>query len=698
MSKINLNDVGSGFNLATVINANNEVIEAEFDNTISRDGSSPNTMLAPLDMNSNRVINIGSPVSESDAARWGDVIDSVDITGLVAPSQTGNSGRYLGTNGSVTSWSNPPTYYEQTALETAAGLTITQSLKTYRPGDFRRYGAVGDGTTNDTTAIRNAISTGHVCYGGGPEFVYQHNTFLSLVRGVTIDLEGATIRPNGNTQSFTRGTSVAATASTTVSSGATIGSRQVVVASATGLVVGQWVLISGGDFPTHDTLSYTCSWTKITAIASTTIDLDRPLPITYSGTTTFAAYNPGVLYDKFEIRNGVFDGSLTTLDTSTGQAIRANGFEKVVIDNIEFKNFDNGGTLTTPVQTFVCIDVFATGCRSTGTVSLNNAWDIQDARCAIVTDNIFDGSCFGVNLTRCEFTSVSGNIFMGRKKFEEDAALGLRSIRGLKFYGCAVAKAVNNEFTDYESPLKGQANFRTLWLGNVVRNGALFSPYSGQTALNIGSQINGVNMCTGIVANNIVENCGGLAIGILGDTAGKYIVAGNQVRRCHANGIQNPTNNCIIVNNIIEDWDLTAAGFYAIRQTGVGATIVGNRFTNSDATRTCMNISLVSGGKYVVRDNVAITANPLGFITENSGTVTITAAATSQATAHGLSVTPGVADILVVPTNSPTTNPGNTWLTSVGTTNFTLNCRTAPGASTATFSWKASVQMPFTAP
>lgn len=53
-----LTDVGSGFLSATTINNNNTNIETAFDNTLSRDGSSPNQMNADIDMNSNDLLNV----------------------------------------------------------------------------------------------------------------------------------------------------------------------------------------------------------------------------------------------------------------------------------------------------------------------------------------------------------------------------------------------------------------------------------------------------------------------------------------------------------------------------------------------------------------------------------------------------------------------------------------------------------------
>lgn len=52
-----LSTVSNILNSETVINENNEKIEEAFDNTLSRDGSTPNQMEADLDLNSNNVIN-----------------------------------------------------------------------------------------------------------------------------------------------------------------------------------------------------------------------------------------------------------------------------------------------------------------------------------------------------------------------------------------------------------------------------------------------------------------------------------------------------------------------------------------------------------------------------------------------------------------------------------------------------------------
>lgn len=69
MAKIgSLTSVVSGYLGTTAINANFSAIETAFANTVSRDGSSPNTMTADLDMNSNQLLNLATPTSNTHAA------------------------------------------------------------------------------------------------------------------------------------------------------------------------------------------------------------------------------------------------------------------------------------------------------------------------------------------------------------------------------------------------------------------------------------------------------------------------------------------------------------------------------------------------------------------------------------------------------------------------------------------------------
>lgn len=58
--KPTISTITTGFASVTTLNANYEALRDAFDNTISRDGSTPNTMTADFDMNSNDILNVKS--------------------------------------------------------------------------------------------------------------------------------------------------------------------------------------------------------------------------------------------------------------------------------------------------------------------------------------------------------------------------------------------------------------------------------------------------------------------------------------------------------------------------------------------------------------------------------------------------------------------------------------------------------------
>lgn len=76
MTKIVLQDFASLTNETSALNAlnaNNTVIETGLENTLSRDGTSPNQMTADLDMNGNQILNLSAPASGTEPVRLQDL-------------------------------------------------------------------------------------------------------------------------------------------------------------------------------------------------------------------------------------------------------------------------------------------------------------------------------------------------------------------------------------------------------------------------------------------------------------------------------------------------------------------------------------------------------------------------------------------------------------------------------------------------
>lgn len=82
--KFNWQPIVSGFRGILAWNNNGQSIEDAFQNTISRDGSTPNDMEANLDLGLHRIINVGAPIAATDAVRLMDLtgIDSGDLEAI----------------------------------------------------------------------------------------------------------------------------------------------------------------------------------------------------------------------------------------------------------------------------------------------------------------------------------------------------------------------------------------------------------------------------------------------------------------------------------------------------------------------------------------------------------------------------------------------------------------------------------------
>lgn len=69
--KLTLSNITSRYASVAALNANFQAIITALENTLSRDGTSPNTMAASLDMDSNRIINVADPVNAGDVVTKG---------------------------------------------------------------------------------------------------------------------------------------------------------------------------------------------------------------------------------------------------------------------------------------------------------------------------------------------------------------------------------------------------------------------------------------------------------------------------------------------------------------------------------------------------------------------------------------------------------------------------------------------------
>jgi hypothetical protein len=78
MAKLTISDVSSGYISVAALNDNFSKIEDAIENTLSRDGTAPNQMDAPIDMNGQRVYNLGRAISNTDALSLAQLLEYVD--------------------------------------------------------------------------------------------------------------------------------------------------------------------------------------------------------------------------------------------------------------------------------------------------------------------------------------------------------------------------------------------------------------------------------------------------------------------------------------------------------------------------------------------------------------------------------------------------------------------------------------------
>lgn len=174
MGKFTKDLITSGYRSYQKFNTNLAAIETAFQNTLSRDGSSPNQMEATLDMNSNRIINLPAPEDVNDAARLQDVLDYAGSGGgggggsVPWTSVTGKPTAFTPVTedvqdivgAMVVAGTNVTTSYDdvtgQLTINSTAGggggggTTYFKTLKD--------YGSVEDGVTDDKSAIDAALA------------------------------------------------------------------------------------------------------------------------------------------------------------------------------------------------------------------------------------------------------------------------------------------------------------------------------------------------------------------------------------------------------------------------------------------------------------------------------------------------------------------------------------------------------------
>lgn len=186
MAKLVLTDLtslASEPSAVQTINANFQLIAEVFDSVVSRDGAAPNQMEAPLDLNSQPLINLRAPQGANEAARLKDVQESLVVSGIPLPPL--ETGKALTNDGDALFWADVsalPGVGDMLAAQNLGDLTdvaaarLNLGLTPAATTSIGTSGAVfGLLSTNNTYSGANTHSglntfTGGATFGGTAEY------------------------------------------------------------------------------------------------------------------------------------------------------------------------------------------------------------------------------------------------------------------------------------------------------------------------------------------------------------------------------------------------------------------------------------------------------------------------------------------------------------------------------------------------
>lgn len=146
------------------INSNMEAIETAMEKTLSRDGTSPNTMNASLDMNSNRILNLPAPVSDTEPARLGDLDAFISDTGAAVveavAAQTAAEAAQAAAEAAATAAQTAETNAETAETNAEAALASVIAAQANYKSTSTTSIAIGTGSKTFTTQSGKLYNTG----------------------------------------------------------------------------------------------------------------------------------------------------------------------------------------------------------------------------------------------------------------------------------------------------------------------------------------------------------------------------------------------------------------------------------------------------------------------------------------------------------------------------------------------------------
>lgn len=215
MAKLVTSDVTNFQNEQTAagtINSNSAAIKLAMENTLSRDGTSPNQMTSQLDMNSFRIINLPAPQASGDPLRQGDV-SLTGVVGYTAGTGITISGLVISTSSAVSGDDSLFTFFNHSDISKIAKFSCasitTATTRTFTFPDATTTLIGTDNTATLTNKTFDTAGTGNVLKVNGTGVTAVTGTG-SVVLAVSPALTGTPTAPTAANRTST--TQVATTA------------------------------------------------------------------------------------------------------------------------------------------------------------------------------------------------------------------------------------------------------------------------------------------------------------------------------------------------------------------------------------------------------------------------------------------------------------------------------------------------------
>jgi hypothetical protein len=176
MSKITLTDLVNLENqttAVTAINANNGILETAFDNTLSRDGTSPNTMSANFDMNSNRILNLPDSATDTEPVTQRQLNAVTTAVGNVPAG---------GTTNQLLSKNSATNYDMSWKAVTGTGSAVLATSPTLVTP------TIGVATATSINGVQFVTSSGALSIANTKTFTNNNNLTLNATDGSTLNI------------------------------------------------------------------------------------------------------------------------------------------------------------------------------------------------------------------------------------------------------------------------------------------------------------------------------------------------------------------------------------------------------------------------------------------------------------------------------------------------------------------------------